>query len=229
MKKLIIAILINLLLTSCEKEILFEEQSCTANCFYINGVAFDKSTQEKLEGVNIRAYRPGGYLQRDTELVKTSTDKNGEYSFKIPADKFLNRFTSHTFLIEYSKEGYISHYTREEGSTSIKLDSTMIDSTLYVDVELVEKAELLVTYNIASNAENIFRLRTEFSNESLGKYKYSLLGPGAIYAEKKFLVPGNQLTKVVFRLEYENGSEVILEESDEFNFSSRKNNEINVR
>lgn len=77
-----------MLLTSCEEVILFEDQSCTSNCFFISGIAFNKDTQEKLNNVKIRAYVPGGYLQKDTELVHTVTNKNGEFLIRIPAYDF---------------------------------------------------------------------------------------------------------------------------------------------
>lgn len=99
---------------------------------------------------------------------------------------------------------------------------------MQADIELVEKAEVTIKYNIVSDAEDLSRMRTEFDNELLGTYKPGVLDPGIIRAERKFLVPGNQSTKIVFRLEFENRGDVILEESGEYYFESGENKEIYV-
>ena len=61
---------------------------------------------------------------------------------------FMGRHWQHKMKKESRKPGYIYHYTRDSQISSFQVDSTLVDSTLQENVELVERAELTVKLNI---------------------------------------------------------------------------------
>jgi hypothetical protein len=151
--KSLIPILMIFLFVACRKtKPEFDGITCTGNCFILAGRVTDTPSNVGLQGVELRFfYRPPGYalLFNPTRyLGKTTTNSNGEYTFRFNGTSF--KAEGGYYRMQAFKSDYFYGQLNQNDISEFELDTTYFNMPFNQDFVLFRSAKLAVRFVAAT-------------------------------------------------------------------------------